>query len=271
MTTVGVYLGANRSLTTISAAMMALHPDVTVLNHAFIRIFANRAGDFLADPREPVLDGFVATAREMALGGERGAVGGHILHGHAFGDPALRAAYLDRYGWGAKPRSTCLLWKDATRVTKHMIDNGIALDQVAHRLPALRFVMMVRNPVDICISSINKGYSAMLVGEERKDSLHDVFVHMIRLFAWFSPAAAANPGQFRYLYQDELVDRAKLVELCGFLGISADTTWLDEISRLVRLRPSYAIPEARKEQFRALTRTLIPDAGIARRVAEQIV
>lgn len=271
MKTVAVLLGANRSLTTISAAMVALHPQLTVLNHAFIRIFDDPANNFLADQRGPVLGHFVEAACQMALGGERGAVGGHILHSHAFGDAPLRAAYLDRYGWGAKPEATCLLWKDATRVTNYMIDNGIAPEEVARSLPALRFIMMVRNPVDICISSIRKGYSSMLVGEERKDDLRAVFVHMIKLFAWFSRAAAADPGRFRYVYQDELTDRAKLTELCGFLDIAADRTWLDEVERLIQLRPSYAIPEAQKEQFRALTCRLIPDPLVARRVAEQIV
>lgn len=250
---------------------MALHPGVTVLNHAFVRIFADPANDFLIEPRAPVLARFVEAAREMALGGERGAIGGHILHSHAFGDATLRAAYLDRFGWGAKPRSDCLMWKDATRVTNHLINNAISLEAVAANLPALRCVMMVRNPVDICISSIRKGYSAMLVGEERKNDLHGVFVHMLKLFAWFAPAAAANSGQFRYLYQDELVDRARLVDLWSFLDIAADAEWLETVARLIRLRPSYEIPESQKEQFRGLALQLISDPSVAVRVAEQII
>lgn len=271
MKTITVYLGANRSLTTISSAMLALHPRITVLNHAFIRIFEDPANNFLAEPCEARLDHFVDTARDMALGGERGAVGGHILHSHAFGDELLRSAYLDRFGWGAKPESTCLLWKDATRVTNYLIDNGIALDGLARRLPRLRFVMIVRNPVDICISSINKGYSQRLVGEARQNDLGEVFNHMIGLFAWFAEAAAANAGQFRFVYQDELVDPDRLVDLCGFLDVPPDRDWLDEIARLIRLRPSYDIPEVEKERFRGIAHRLIPDALVARRVAEQIV
>jgi len=268
--TVAIYLGANRSLTTISSAMLALHPEVTVLNHAFVRIFADQSCDFTRDPTQDKLDAFVRTAEAMALGGERGAVGGHILHSHAFSDGALRDAYLDRYGEGAKPDTQCLVWKDATRVTNHLIHHKIALDDLARRLPSLRFVMMVRNPVDITISSIRKGYAAALVGEERKDSFIDVFTHMIRLFGWFAPAAQANPGQFRFLFQDELLDPEQLGALCAFLGIADTAAWRDDIARLIQLRESYPIDEARKASLQAVVMRLIPDPFVARRVAEQI-
>jgi hypothetical protein len=268
--TVAIYLGANRSLTTISSAMMALHPEVTVLNHAFIRIFADNSLDFTLDPTQDKLDAFVRAAEMMALGGERGAVGGHILHSHAFGDGALRDAYLGRYGEGAKPGTRCLVWKDATRVTNHLIRHKIALGELARRLPSLRFIMMVRNPVDIAISSIRKGYAAALVGEERKDSFIDVFTHMIRLFGWFAPSVQANPAQFRLLFQDELLAPETLGGLCAFLGISDTTAWRDDIGRLIRLRESYPIDVARKASLQALVMRLIPDPFVARRVAEQI-
>lgn len=271
MSTVGVILGANRSLTTLFSAVMAFHPQVTILNHAFVRIFTNPANDFVLDPTERTLESFVETARDMALGGERGAIGGHILHSHAFGDATLRDAYLDRFGWGEKPETGCLLWKDATRITNHMVNHKIDPAAVAHRLPAVRFMMIVRNPVDIAISSVNKGYSAALVGEKRKDSLEDVFVHMVKLFAWFSEAAGANPAQFRFLYQDEMLGRDKLVELCGFLDIPVAASWLDDVARRIHLRPSYPISEAQKQQFRSLAQSLIPDRLVARRVVEQII
>lgn len=269
--TVAILLGANRSLTTIASAIMAFHPDVTVLNHAFIRIFQDSANDFLIDPREPVLDHFVAAAQEMALGGERGAIGGHILHSHAFGDEVLRQAYLDRFGWDAKPQSTCLLWKDATRVTNYVAEQKIDLAAVGAALPALRFVMMVRNPVDICISSIRKGYSARLVGEAHKDDFNAVFNHMIGVFAGFSPLASARPDQFRYLYQDEMTDREALIGLCHFLGISVDEQWLDDVGRLIQLRSSYAIPARRKARLQARVHEMIADQAVARRIAAQIV
>jgi hypothetical protein len=269
--TVAIYLGANRSLTTISSAMLALHPEITVLNHAFVRIFADGSLDFTRDPTPDKLDAFVRAAEAMALGGERGAVGGHILHSHAFGDGALRDAYIDHYGWAAKPGAQCLVWKDATRVTNHLIRHKIALDDLARRLPSLRFIMMVRNPVDITISSIRKGYAAALVGEGRKDSFADVFTHIIRLFGWFAPAAQANPAQFQFLYQDELIDPATLGALCAFLDISDGTAWRDDIARLIRLRESYPIDAAQKTRLRAEVARIIPDPFVARRVAEQIV
>lgn len=269
--TVGVFLGANRSLTTLLSAIMAFHPETTVLNHGFVRAFMDPSRNFLLDPRQSVLDAFADEAQTMALGGQRGDQGGHILHSHAFDDETLRQAYLDRYGWGAKPGATCLIWKDATRLTKFITANRIRLNAICGALPSLRFMMMVRNPVDITISSIKKGYSAALVGEERKDNFGDVFVHMIRLFAGFAPAAERNPAQCRFLFQDELLDREHLTGLSHFLGVAPDPAWLDDIARLIHLRPSYPIEPARRDKLKDIVAQLIPHEPTARRVADQIV
>jgi hypothetical protein len=270
--TVAVYLGALRSLSTISSAMMALHPEVAVLNHAYGRIFADPSRDFLRTPTPETLDLFTRTALEMSLGGQPGDFGGHILHSHAFkADEALRQAYLDRYGWGAKPAGRCLLWKDATAVTNHIGRARLSVGAAARALPALRFIALVRNPVDITISSIRKGYSLGLVRAEKKDDFREVFVQMIRRFAWFSQHAAELPDQFRFVFQDELLDRTHLIGLCDFLRISAPDTWLDEVARLIHLRDSYAIPDAVKTELKDITMRLIPDPRVGRRVAEQIV
>lgn len=269
--TVGVLMGANRSLTTLLGAMMALHPEATVLNHGIARIFADPARNFVRDPRQETLDAFVTEAHAMALGGQRGDYGGHILHSHAFDDEALRQAFLDRFGWEAKPHSKALVWKDATKFTKYVLEHRVNLDAVGRSLPALRFMMMVRNPVDITISSIKKGYSLALVGPEKKDSFIDVFVHMIRLFAGFSGAIQRNPEQCRFVFQDELLDRDHLVGLCHFLDLTVDDGWLGDVDRLIRLRPSYPIEETRKQELKAIVARIIPDPAIAGRVADQIV
>lgn len=251
--------------------MMAFHPETTVLNHGFARILADPARNFVIDPRQTVLDAFVREAEAMALGGERGDFGGHILHSHAFDDEVLRQAYLDRYGWGAKAGAQCLVWKDATKFTKYILGRKVGLDRLGHQLPSLRFMMMIRNPVDITISSIKKGYSLALVGEERKDSFIDVFTHMIRLFGGFSGAVRNNPEQCRFLFQDELLDRNHLIGLCRFLGISVDESWLADMERLITLRPSYPIDPEGREKLKDIVTRVIPDPQIARRVAEQIV
>jgi len=251
---------------------MALHPEVTVLNHAYVRIFADSAHDFLRTPAPAVLDAFAHAAAEMALGGEQGQVGGHILHSHAFkADEALRRAYSDRYGWGAKPAAKCLLWKDATYVTNHIIKHGLDIGAAARALPALRFIAMVRNPVDIAISSIRKGYSAALVGQAKKDDFGEVFVQMLRRFDWFGRYAATQPDQFRFVFQDELLERSHLIRLCDFLRISTPESWLDDIARLIRLRGSYPVAEERKVELRDLTMRVIRNGAIAQRVAAQIV
>lgn len=251
--------------------MLALHPEVMALNHGLIRIFQNQDNDFITDATPEKLDSFIAEARELAQAGEQGPMGGHTLHSHAFQDPTLRDAYLSRYGWEEKPGMKCLLWKDATRVTNRLIRNRIDPADVATKLPMLRFLLMLRNPVDIAISSVNKNYSVTLVGEKRKNDSRAVFINILKRFSWFGDAANVNPRQFRIIFQDELLDRPKLDELCSFLGIARDPAWLDQVAELIQLRPSYHLPDTVKEELRALTRNVIPDPNLARRVADQIV
>lgn len=271
VTTLGAFLGANRSLTTLLSAMFAFHPEITVLNHGFARIFADPSRNFIIDPRQETFDNFVAEARNMAVGGKRGDFGGHILHSHAFDDEALRQAYLDRFGWEAKPRARSLIWKDATYLTRFIASRGTDIDALCRRLPSLRFMMMIRNPVDITISSITKGYSAALVGEKRKDQFDDVFVHLVKLFDGFSLPAEQNPSQCRFIFQDELLDRDHLVGLCDFLDISADPDWLDDIARRISLRPSYPIDPDLRARLRSVVMGIIRHEPTARRVCDQIV
>jgi len=269
--TIAIYLGATRSLSTITSAMMALHPEVTVLNHAYGRIMADARNDFLGTPIQERLESFAQTALDMALGGRKGDFGGHILHSHAFDDETLRQAYLDRYGWGAKPSTTSLVWKEGTVVTNRIARDNLDIVAIARSLPMLRFIALVRNPVDIAISSIDKGYSKALVpgGQERDFDM--VFAQIVRRFAWFSQHASRQPDQFRFIYQDELLDCRQLAALCDFLRISVSADWLDEIGRLVQLRPSYAITDEDKAKLKTLAMRLIPEPRVAARVAEQIL
>jgi hypothetical protein len=222
METVAVYLGAVRSLSTISSAMMALHPEVTVLNHGFRRILADPQNDFLRTPARESLSSFARTAAAMSLDGRQGAYGGHILHSHAFhADGMLRQAYLNLYGWQPKSRTKCLLWKEPTKVTNHIAHHKLDVGAVARALRPLRFLALVRNPVDIAISSIRKGYSEQLVGPEKAGDFGAVFGQIVSRFGWFSRFAAEQPDQFRFVFQDELLNRTHLIGRCEFLRLSA--------------------------------------------------
>ncbi len=271
METIAIYLGATRSLSTITSAMMALHPEVTVLNHAYGRIMTDARNDFLGAPVQERLERFTQTALDMALGGRKGDFGGHILHSHAFDDETLRQAYLDRYGWGAKPGTKSLVWKEGTLVTNRIARDNLDIVAIARSLPALRFIALVRNPVDIAISSIDKGYAKALVSSGRERDFDAVFTQILKRFAWFSQYASHRPDQFRFIFQDELLDRRHLASLCDFLRISAARDWLDDIGRLVQLRPSYSIPDDNKAKLKTLAMRIIPESRIATRVAEQIL
>src|SRR5262245_48814895 len=76
--TVGLFLCPNRNLTTLTAAILSLHPQVQVLNHGFDRLRAAGLLKFLYTGRDDDLDHFIRGATAMAGGGRRGDHGGSI-------------------------------------------------------------------------------------------------------------------------------------------------------------------------------------------------
>lgn len=98
-----------------------------------------------------------------------------------------------------------------------------------------------------------------------------MFGQIVSRFGWFSRFAAEQPDQFRFVFQDELLDRTHLIGLCEFLRLSAPENWLDQVAGLIRLRASYPIADEQKAELKALTMRLVPNAAFAARVADQIV
>ena len=94
---VGLMLCPNRNLTTLTAAVLSLHPHVQVLNHGFERLEAAGLLRFLQSGSEDDLEAFVRGAIGHSAYGRRGDYGGNILLSHAFDRAELRAAYARHY------------------------------------------------------------------------------------------------------------------------------------------------------------------------------
>src|SRR6185436_15572703 len=73
-----VLLGPYRNLTTLTTAVLALHPNVQALNHAAERLWRRDGLDFVAEPTAAVFTQFLATAMRESEGGSRGDYGGSI-------------------------------------------------------------------------------------------------------------------------------------------------------------------------------------------------
>ena len=86
---IGLMLCPNRNLTTLTAAVLSLHPHVQVLNHGFERLEAAGLLRFLRSGSNDDLEAFLRGAIGFSGYGRVGDYGGNILLSHAYKRPTL--------------------------------------------------------------------------------------------------------------------------------------------------------------------------------------
>lgn len=217
-------LGPNRNMTTLTAGLIALHPQCQVLNHAWRRQ-RPEAEALLLQSDERAFERFVRAAVMRSQGGRRGRYGGSVMHSHAFDRPAMRAAYQRRFGRAVLKRDVrCVYWKSAKQVTAFVRERGVDLRALVDREPRLRFLMPLRNPLDCALSNFRQGhYNAF--EQLRGRPVEEVIDFMTELVGWFLDLRRDRPDHF-FGYLESEYDRPMLERLARFLGVDADEEWM---------------------------------------------
>jgi hypothetical protein len=227
--TLCVTLGPNRNLTTLTASLVALHPQCQVLNHAWGRQ-REQAEALFEEPGGHRYERFVRMAVARSQGGRRGRYGGSVTHSHAFKRPAMREAYERRYGKAViKEDIRCVYWKSAKQVTRYVREHGIDLAEVAEREPRLRFMMPLRNPLDCALSNYRKGHHRhfpQLAG----GPVEPVIDFMTELVGWFLDLRREHPSAFFGFLESEW-GRPMLERLASFLRVDTDEIWMRDVLR----------------------------------------
>jgi hypothetical protein len=226
--TLGFGLGPNRNMTTLTAGLLALHPQVQVLNHAWGRqqSFAKALLDEGAE--EKTFEAFVRSAVVKSQGGRQGRYGGSVTHSHAFKRPAMKDAYEKRYGSAVlKDDIRSVYWKSAKQVTVFVRDKGIDLGDVVKREPRLRFLMPLRNPLDCARSNFRKGHHRTFK-QLRDQPVEAVIDFMTELVGWFLDLRRDHPEHF-FGYLETEFDRPMLERLAAFLQLDVDEQWLADV------------------------------------------
>lgn len=257
--TVCLALGPYRNLTTLTAAMIALHPRCQVLNHAGERVFANRRVNFLDEYSDEKFEAFIRHAVKMSRGGTRGQYGGSILHSHAFGRDAVRRAYETRFGkTRRKSHIQSVFWKESLLTSNYIRTHQVDLDAIFAANPRLRFLMPVRNPMDCAVSNLNRGRASQFEGLTAEASLEEVLGAILREFAWFLAQHDRNPDRFFYFLENEF-DRESLLRLADFLGVESDPEWLEAATGVYRLEGAYTHAAALRQAYGGLVREIFGD------------
>lgn len=238
ITTVCLALGPYRNLTTLTAAVVYLHPDCQVLNHAGRRIFGDRRLDFLRAYRPARFRRFLRYALRIAEGGQRGSYGGSITFSHAFDDRyAARKVLRHRVDRNDDDGVKALFWKESLRTALHLRKHDVDFATLLRREPRLRFLMPIRNPLDCAASNVKTGHVALFPGLDRNSTARDVLGAILDEFVWFHDLRTRFPDRFFSFFQYE-IDRAMLRRLADFLGLEPHEEWLRDALAVFDPRPS---------------------------------
>ena len=236
-----VMLGPHRNLTSLISALMFLHPRCQVLNHGEPRILGHPSVAFLEQYTPERMQRFIRFAIDISVGCRGGSlVGGSILKSKAFSPEYGMREVFDRSGGvRLKPRIQCLLWKGGMWTSNHIDEHRIDVGELAASDSRLRFLMTVRNPIDIALSTYNHRdvffsmYPALMAN---KDSvgLEQVLDEVLRVLHRGLEQYNRYPQCVFVLYEDDFNPRG-LDELRCFLDLDEDPQSLGNCFEVLKI------------------------------------
>jgi len=224
-----IILGPYRNLTTLTSAVLSLHPQCLVLNHAGIRTLTNPKLNFLAGYSRDKFHEFLRYASYASRSGARGQYGGDIRLSHGFQREAMRNAEAKLQSRGRSP-AKCIVWKDSHMVTNFMRAARVDVAALLRRNDRLKFMLPVRNPIDCAISNLETGHVAFFDasrGLSTTSSVEDVVAGVLDEIVWFVSLreSSGRPENF-FLYFEYEPGRDVLERMLAFLGLPRDEAYL---------------------------------------------
>jgi hypothetical protein len=236
-----ILLGPYRNLSTLTSAVLSLHPDIQVLNHAGERLWTDPQLDFLAHPDAATFERFMAAGWSLSEAGEGGVMGGSILYSHAFATPGMKELYRARYGEAMlKPDAKWLVWKESMRVQARLMASPGLFEGLCATFPDLRFILPLRNALHCAISNQGTGHSPTL-GLQANASISTVLDAVLGAFAWALDMRERFPDRVFAFTQSEPA-AILLPALARVLGVDADARWIEDGTKAFAVRDRYNVP-----------------------------
>ncbi|MBP7001303.1 hypothetical protein [Amaricoccus sp.] len=257
ITTAVLPLGPYRNLTTMTAALFALHPQAVVLNHAADRVFASRHDPFDA-PGPERWRAFKAVALRLLRHGRKSSYGGNVLLSHAFRGRPIEAAYRARFGDVlAKPEATTLFWKDSMRFQNRFEAGRPSVEAFLAAVPETVFLFPVRNPMDCARSNLATGHVRHLLPEDQR-TFDATLRRVLESLRWFRARERADPERFWSFTEAELGGDF-FARFAAFARLPADPAWLADAPGAVEIAPRSEHKPGRPELYARLVAELFAD------------
>lgn len=243
--TVCLTLGPYRNLTTLTAGIVALHPNCQALNHAGERIFNNKQLNFFSDYTDQKFDSFVRYAIYASGRGREGPYGGSVTYSHAFGNQhKLTQMYKSVYGDHLmKKKIHCLFWKESMAVSSYIRDHAVDLGNILSRNNKLRFLMPIRNPLDCAVSNVKffgdtEQLDQFFMLQNRQNVLRKVLVAILDEFKSFLDWQKQYPDRFFYYFEHDF-EKATLFSLADFLRVEPNENWCENSLEAFDMKSRY--------------------------------
>ena len=220
--TVCIFLGPYRNLTTFSAALMSLHPNSQVLNHAAERVFGKESIDFFKNPSQEIFTNFLSFAILESLQGQRENYGGAIFLAHAYDSEKMRSAYNSAYDSWLKEKIECLVWKDSHAILNYIRKEQIDMESLLHFQQQIKFVLPIRHPLD-CIKS-NLKMNMIHHFNAPSTKYEDLLEVLFEDYLFFLKLQKKYPNHFFTIFQNRYLDQIE--ELRQFLELTPSKKWL---------------------------------------------
>jgi hypothetical protein len=232
-----ILLGPFRNLTTLTSAVLGLHPNCTVLNHAGLRILPNPRLNFLGEGSAERFREFVRYAGFASRAGSAGTYGGDIRLSHAYDFEPTRQAEASLRELGRGP-TTCLVWKDSQRVTNFLRGAEVDVRSLMQRNEKLRFLLPIRNPIDCAISNLRTGHFQFFLRPQLspESPLEEVIAAVLDEIEWFFALreSSGRPERFFFYFEHE-IGREALERMLDFLALPRDERYLEAAAGAFRI------------------------------------
>lgn len=236
--TVCLALGPRGNLTTLTAAVLFLHPECQVLNHGGRRIYGNKPVDFLSDYSDEKFKRFIQFSIRISKG-FRKKVGGSIVHSHAFDSKYKTEEVYEKSGLGlVKEHIQSLFWKESHETSNVIRDRNVDLGNIFKQNEQLRFLQPIRNPMDCAISNLKNTGHMRAFGLTRDASVIDTTRAVLDEIYRLGQFNQMYPGRFFY-YFEHGISRNMLIDMAKFLQLEPYETWLTDSLSIMKTKPSY--------------------------------
>lgn len=235
ITNVVLPLGPYRNLTTMTAALFALHPQSVVLNHAAMRVFGTRFDPF--DDLSPERwRAFKAASTRLLRHGRKSSYGGNVLYSHAFRGGALSRLYAERFGDVLlKPAATTLFWKDSMRFQNRFEAGDPAIEAWLAANDQTVFIFPVRDPMDCARSNRATGHWHHLVPKDQAE-FGPILRRVLEALRWFRRLERQDPARFWSFTEAEL-GVGFPARFAAFCRIAPDPVWLADAPQAIQVAP----------------------------------